>query len=67
VETDQAIRTGRVRQRGWTVEDLERFERSQWPLDTKKDRADYRVVNNSDIADLRRQMTDVFSRILAGN
>lgn len=65
VETDQVARLERVRQRGWTAEDLERFERSQWPLDTKKDRADYRITNNSDIADLRRQVEDVFFRILA--
>ena len=65
VEADRAIRLDRVRQRGWTAEDLERFEKSQLPLDTKRDRADYRVVNSSDIADLRRQVEDVFSRILA--
>jgi dephospho-CoA kinase len=65
VEAGQGARLKRVRQRGWTAEDLERFERSQWPLDTKKDRADYRIANNSDIADLRRQVEDVFSRILA--
>ncbi len=66
VDADRAIRLDRVRKRGWTTEDLERFEKSQLPLDTKRDRADYRVVNSSDIADLRRQVEDVFSRILAG-
>ena len=65
VEADRSVRLDRVRQRGWTAEDLEKFERSQLPLDTKRDRADYRVVNSSDIADLRRQVEDVFSRILA--
>ncbi|MDM8004769.1 MAG: dephospho-CoA kinase [Phycisphaerae bacterium] len=65
VDADQVVRSDRVRKRGWTPEDLERFEKSQLSLDTKRDRADYRVVNNSDIADLRRQVEDVFSRILA--
>lgn len=66
VDADRAVRVDRVRKRGWGPEDLERFERSQLPLDTKRERADYRVVNNSDIADLRRQVEEVFSRILAG-
>jgi dephospho-CoA kinase len=67
VEADRAVRLDRVRRRGWTAEDLEKFERSQWPVDTKQDRADYRVANNSDVADLRRQVEDVFSRILANS
>jgi len=67
VEADRAVRLERVRRRGWSDEDLERFEKSQLPLDTKSDRADYRVVNNSDMTDLRRQVRDVFSRILAGS
>lgn len=66
VDADRAVRLDRVRSRGWSPQDLERFEKSQLPLDTKRDRADYRVVNNSDIADLRRQVEDVFARILAG-
>jgi dephospho-CoA kinase len=67
VEADRDVRLDRVRRREWSDEDLERFEESQLPLDTKRDRADYRVVNNSDMADLRRQVKDVFSRILAGS
>jgi dephospho-CoA kinase len=67
VEADRPVRLERVRRRGWSDEDLERFEKSQLPLDTKSGRADYRVVNNSDVADLRRQVRDVFSRILAGS
>lgn len=66
VDADRAVRLDRVRKRGWGPQDLERFEESQLPLDTKRDRADYRVVNNSDVADLRRQVEEVFSRILAG-
>ncbi|MGQ9650454.1 MAG: dephospho-CoA kinase [Phycisphaerae bacterium] len=66
VDADGAARLDRVGKRGWSLQDLERFERSQLPLDIKRERADYRVVNNSDIADLRRQVEEVFSRILAG-
>lgn len=66
VEADRAVRRERVRQRGWSDADFERFEESQWPLDVKRGRADYRVVNNSDLSDLRRQVEEVFGRILAG-
>lgn len=67
VEADQAVRLRRVQGRGWAPEDLDRFEKSQLDLDNKRNRAHYRVANNSDIADLRTQVQDVFSRILAGS
>ena len=56
-----------VRERAWAAEEFERLENSQRPLDFKKNRADYIVVNNSDIEDLRGQVSDIFSRILSGN
>jgi dephospho-CoA kinase len=66
VEADDAVRAARVRARGWSSEDLRRFEGTQKPLDFKRRRADYRVVNNSDIDSLRRQVEDVFSRVTSG-
>lgn len=67
VEADEEIRLERVtRDRAWTAGDLDRLEKSQGPLDFKRDSADYRVVNNSGIDELRRQVEDVFSRILSG-
>ena len=66
VETDESIRRQRVlEERGWAAEDFERFEKAQVPLDVKRAEADYVIVNNSDMSDLRRQVEDVFSRILA--
>ncbi len=66
VEADEAVRIGRVaHQRGWSAEDLRRMEKSQKPLDFKKKMSDY-VVTNSDIDELRRQVADVFSKILTG-
>lgn len=53
-----------VRDRHWTRVDWERFEKSQQPLDIKRELADYIVDNNSDIDALRRQVEGVFSRIL---
>jgi dephospho-CoA kinase len=68
VEAPRESRLARVmRDRAWTAEDLDRLEKSQKPLDFKRERADYIVVNNSDMEDLRRQVSDVFSHILSGN
>jgi dephospho-CoA kinase len=66
VDADIRIRLARVAQeRGWSQEDLERFEKLQKPLDFKKERADYIVENNSDIDAVRPQAEGVFSRILS--
>ena len=66
VDADRAVRRQRVlRTRGWTDDDLERFERAQVPLATKAGRADYKVVNNTGLDDLRRQVREVFTQILA--
>ncbi len=68
VDADDHVRGTRVREaRGWTADDLQRFEDLQKPLDLKRDSADYRVVNNSSLDDLRRQVELVFSRILSGH
>lgn len=66
IEADERIRLERVgRQRGWSPEETRMLEKSQKPLDFKREKADY-VVNNSDDDDLSRQVEDVFSRILSG-
>jgi dephospho-CoA kinase len=67
VEADREVRFERVAlRRGWGAEDLDRFEKAQWPLDFKRKRADHTVENNSEIGVLRPQVEDVFSRILSG-
>jgi dephospho-CoA kinase len=66
VDSDIRIRLERVRrERKWTEEDLRRFENLQKPLDFKRQHADYIVENNSDMDAVRRQVADVFSRILS--
>ncbi len=68
VESDFPARLERVaRDRGWSRGDLERFQAAQESLDSKRDRADYIVRNNSDRDALRREVADVFSRILAAS
>jgi dephospho-CoA kinase len=66
VESSRDKRLQRVScERNWTPEDLERFEKAQKPLDFKREHADYIVDNNSDMDGVRRQVNDIFSRILS--
>ena len=68
VDSDPTQRLARVgRERGWSQEDLDRFEKLQKPLDFKRERADYIVDNNSDMDAVRKQAEGVFSRILSAN
>jgi len=65
VEADKHKRLARAKEeRGWTQQDLERFEKLQKPLDFKRRCADYIVDNNSDTDVVRSQVADVYSRIL---
>lgn len=66
VDASDAVRLERVRQRGWSEADLRAFEKTQKPLDFKRDSADHRVENNSDVDALRQQVAGIFSRILSG-
>ena len=50
--------------RGWSEEEFTRREKLQKPLDMKRQRADYIVVSNSELKELRRQVERLFSRIL---
>lgn len=66
VEASASTRRRRVLpERGWTAEELERFQNSQMPLSEKRARADFIVVNDSDIEGLREQVREVFARIVA--
>jgi len=66
VEADRTHRLERVaRERDWPEQELQRRENSQYPLDRKRAIADYLVVNNSNINDLRSRVEEVFSLVLA--
>ena len=66
VEADRRARLGRVADsRGWTEEELTRRENLQKPLDLKKASADYVVANNSSTEELRIQVKQVLSSVLA--
>lgn len=65
VEALPAIRLERLRQtRGWTVADLEMREKSQWPLDKKRNRSDHVIENNADVGVLRHDVEALFRQIL---
>jgi len=66
VEAGADARTARLRQaRGWEEAERTRRENLQWPLDKKREMSEYVIDNTAHADDARRQVRDVFSRILA--
>jgi dephospho-CoA kinase len=67
VEASEDERRRRVQQeRGWDDSELTRRENLQWPLDKKREAANYIVRNTAGADDVRSQLREVLSRILAG-
>ena len=67
VEAGEQERQKRVLEgRGWSPEELARREKSQMPLDKKRQLAKYMVRNTAGAADVRSQVREVFSRIVSG-
>ncbi len=66
VDTPLPLRLQRVSQtRGWADRELKKREKSQLPLDKKREMAHYIVVNTADAGCIREQVRDVLSRIFA--
>ena len=66
VEASAAERHGRVAAaRGWTEGEVARREKSQKPLDNKKNQADHVIVNNSGLDDLHADVEVLLSELLA--
>jgi dephospho-CoA kinase len=66
VDAPPELRLERVaRSRGWDLPELLRRENLQWPLDRKREIADYVIRNTADVGEARSQVRDVLSRILA--
>lgn len=64
VDAPLETRLRRVQKRGWTAQELEKREKSQIPLDKKRELADY-IVNNGDDSEIcRRHIQQVFSQII---
>lgn len=65
IDCAEPTRLARVRTgRGWDAEELIRREKNQWPLETKRERSDYVIVNNEDVAALRRRVRLTLDEIL---
>jgi len=65
VDADEATRRERVKaRRGWDAEELKRREKNQWPLETKRERSDYVIVNQGNVAELRRRVRLTLDEIL---
>lgn len=65
VETDRPTRIQRlVASRGWYEEEVEKREDSQLPLDEKRTRSDYVVVNNGGLPALAEQIRRTLNDIL---
>lgn len=66
VDAPREARLERVRRtRGWDEAELARREKSQAPLEDKRRRADYAVVNDGGEAELKHRIAAVFERIIA--
>jgi dephospho-CoA kinase len=65
VDTPLEIRQSRVAKRGWRPEELSLREKLQWPLDKKRLLCNDVIVNSGNGADIRGQVGQVLSRILA--
>ena len=66
VDADESTRLRRVSEsRRWSETELKRREKSQDPLDVKKQKADKTVSNISTVDELHRQVEEIFSQLTA--
>lgn len=64
VDTPFEARLERVRgSRGWSEQELRDREKAQLPLEEKRRRSDYHIVNTGGVDDLRRQVTRILTQI----
>ena len=64
VSFDERLRRVRM-SRGWDEQELSRREASQWPVETKRERSDYVVSNESaEPAELRTRLQEVLEELL---
>lgn len=66
VDSPRGVRVARVREtRGWDEAELARREKVQLPLDAKRDRSDYEIVNDAEPERLRAEARRILDQILA--
>jgi dephospho-CoA kinase len=62
VDAAREDRLARARKRGWSVEDFERREQSQWPLDQKRTEASDILDNRGSLEELQDQVSRWWQR-----
>lgn len=66
VDTPLEQRVERVnRSRGWSRDELQRREASQFPVERKRKEAQYVVDNSGQVHDALRQLESIYSRVVA--
>lgn len=65
VDAPLELRLARVAGRGWGAAELARREKSQWPVDSKRVKADHVVVNDAGRDMLSCRVREVFGACLA--
>ncbi len=66
IEADPALRLKRLSEsRGWEEAELVRREKFQWPLDKKRNLSDHVLKNTAGAEDLRGQVREALSQLLA--
>lgn len=63
VDTSSELRQEFAKQRGWDVNELERRERSQLPLELKRQRADWIIENTRDPVQFHTQVDTLWNQI----
>ncbi len=65
VDTPEPLRIQRVKQnRNWTAEEFRRREKSQMPVESKKQRANFVVDNSGTIQKAAQQLTDILMKLI---
>lgn len=62
VDTEREARRDRALKRGWSEEEFNRREASQWAVDRKRERADVVLQNDGNEAELRRAVEQFWDR-----
>lgn len=65
IDAPRAQRLERLRARGWDEAELERRERSQWPLEDKESKSTHVVANTGDRAGLCARLRGVLDELLS--
>jgi dephospho-CoA kinase len=64
VDASLEIRQNRVKKyRGWSIDEFNRREAAQLPLDTKRNKADYVVINEGELDEVHNQVKQILEDI----